>query len=1048
MTNTLEKIGGFTSDNGAEIITFNPATNQLFIVSGGTELQILDISDPTNITEAIPTVDLASFVPGIGGANSIAFSNNILAVALEAETSTDNGFVALVDVPVFTANTADPNAFTIVQVGALPDMVTFTPDGSTVLVANEGEPDEGVDPDGSISIIDVSSGVANITQSNVSTADFTAFNGREVDLGNRGVRIFPGTSVAQDVEPEFIAVSPDGTTAFVTLQEANAFGVVDIASSTVVDILPLGVKDYSQGQPTLEQFEFSNLPVLGTTEGGQEILLGGLSGLFYEGSDDQGNLQFVTVPDRGPNGEPTDVDGDGDNERPFALPDYQAQVIRFTLNPNSGEFNITETILLTRGDGTTPITGLPNIPGIDEEPVDLSGNLLDYDPLGADMEGVVIAGDGTFWMVDEYRPAIYNFSSDGVLINRFVPQGTADLAGEAVGTFGSETLPAEYANRRRNRGFEAIALDSESGVLYAFIQTPLANPDRAASDASSVIRILGIDTTTGSPVEEYVYLLEDPDFRDGGRVDKIGDAVYTGNGQFFVIERDSAVGDTAIKPIYQIDITGATNLLAQGAPTIPDDTTLEQLTPDGLAALGIQAVDKIEVTNLPSLGYLAGDKPEGLTILPDGRLAVLNDNDFGLLDQEIPIDGTVPLNPNPTPVTLGLIDFAAGNTLDASDEDGGINLQNYPVFGLYQPDAIASFEVEGETYYITANEGDTRDEDVRVEDLTLDPQAFPDAATLQLPENLGRLGVSSIDGDLDGDGDYDQLFTYGGRSFSIFDSVGNLVFDSSDDFATITAQTNPSIFNSNGEADSFDSRSDAKGAEPEGVTTGVIGDSVYAFIGLERVGGIMVYDVTNPTAPEFVQYAPNPPGDVSPEGLVFISATDSPTGQPLLVAAYEESDSVAVFNITDNEGADSGSNFLDFRDRGGETITVNVNISIQAAFNNTGGFYRIDDDLGTVTDPLTGNTFTPGDDGYATAALNASISASDAVELLLDGGFPFAPYMLANGDENLFYCSFAQANPDGLDHVRDFGNGSFGFEDLFGLGDADYNDFIIAASFI
>ena len=210
----------------------------------------------------------------------------------------------------------------------------------------------------------------------------------------------------------------------------------------------------------------------------------------------------------------------------------------------------------------------------------------------------------------------------------------------------------------------------------------------------------------------------------------------------------------------------------------------------------------------------------------------------------------------------------------------------------------------------------------------------------------------------------------------------------------------------------------------------------------------MVYDVTNPTAPEFVQYAPNPPGDVSPEGLVFISATDSPTGQPLLVAAYEESDSVAVFNITDSEGADSGSNFLDFRDRGGETITVNVNISIQAAFNNTGGFYRIDDDLGTVTDPLTGNTFTPGDDGYAAAALNASISASDAVELLLDGGFPFAPYMLANGDESLFYSPFAQANPDGLDHVRDFGNGTFGFEDLFGLGDADFNDFTIAVSFL
>ncbi|AOY80277.1 choice-of-anchor I family protein [Moorena producens JHB] len=910
MADILDKIGSFSSEIGAEITAYDPISQELFVVSGGTEVQVLDLSDPSNPTQAIPPIDIASLIPDIDGANSVAYSNGLLALALEASTSTDPGKVAIVDIAAFRTNPADPNALKVVQAGPLPDMLMFTPDGTKILVANEGVADDGIDPEGSISIIDVSSGLATLTQDNVATADFSAFNGREAEFRAKGVRIFPDKTVAEDVEPEFIAVSSDGTTAFVNLQENNAFAVLDLESATVVDILPLGVKDHSQGQPTLELFEFNDLPVLGTTEGGQEIKLGGLSGLFYEGTDAAtGNLKFVTVPDRGPNGEPTDVDGDGSKERPFALPDYQARVIRFELNPSSGEITITETIFLTRQDSTTPITGLPNIAGVDEEPVDLSGNLLPLDEFGADLEGVVIAADGTFWMVDEYRPAIYHFDAHGVLIDRFVAQGTAALAGAAAGTFGTESLPEEYANRRRNRGFEAVALDPDDNILYAFIQTPLQNPDRATSNSSDVIRILGIDTTTGNAVAEYVYLLEDPALRSGGRVDKIGDAVYAEDGKLFVIERDSAVGDKAKKFIFQIDLTKATNLLAPDAPTLATDSTLEQLSADDLDALGIQAVNKIKVTNLPSIGYLAGDKPEGLALLDDGKLAVLNDNDFGLLDQEIPVDGSVPLNPNPTPVVLGLIDLGENNALDASNEDDAINIQNWPVFGLYQPDAIASFEANGQTYYVTANEGDIRDEEERIANLTLDPDAFPDAETLQQESQLGRLRISTIDGDLDNDGDFDQLFSYGGRSFSIWDQFGNLVFDSGDDFERITAQQVPELFNSSGTPDTFDDRSDNQGPEPEGIVTGVINDRTYTFIGLERIGGVIVYDVTNPTAPEFVQYLPNDNGgnpdepvDREPEGLTFIPVEDSPNGEPLLIVAQEDSETITIFSVNPGPG--------------------------------------------------------------------------------------------------------------------------------------------------
>lgn len=311
----------------------------------------------------------------------------------------------------------------------------------------------------------------------------------------------------------------------------------------------------------------------------------------------------------------------------------------------------------------------------------------------------------------------------------------------------------------------------------------MANPDHESSDNSNVIRILGIDSSTCEPAVEYVYLFENPTYSNDN-VDKIGDAVYAGNGQFYVIERDSAVVPFSKKFIFKIDLKGATNIL--GLDT--GDKPLEQYTVDEMIALGIQPVHKIKITNLPSIGYTADNKPEGLALLPDGSLAVINDNDFGLAEGDIPFDGTALLNPNPSPIVLGIISFPKGNTLDVSDRDGGINLQNWPVLGMYQPDAIAAYEAaDGLTYFVTANEGEARNYDgfseaLRMVDLTLDAEIFPDAETLLASENLGRLVTSRLFGDLDNDGDHDVLYSYGTRSFSIWDVYGNLVYDSGDDF--------------------------------------------------------------------------------------------------------------------------------------------------------------------------------------------------------------------------------------------------------------------------
>ncbi len=533
----LSQIGTYTSEDGAEIVAYDSTTQRLFVTTGDT-VEIINISDPANPTRFgeidVTSIDGATF----GGSNSVAVKDGIVAIAVEADTAQDNGVVAF-----YNTNGEFLNSVTV---GALPDMLTFTPDGTKVIVANEGEPNDDytVDPEGSISIIDISGGVASAT---VATADFTEFNDDLETLRADGVRIFgqraDGTdaTVAEDLEPEYIAVSPDGTKAFVTLQENNAVAVLDIATTTVEAVKPLGFKDYS----------------------------------------------------------------------------------------------------------------------------------------------------------------------------------------------------------------------------------------------------------------------------------------------------------------------------------------------------------------------------------------------------------------------------VEGNGIDASNRDDGINIQNWPVFGMYQPDSIDSFEVDGNTYYITANEGDARirpdgdieDEDGNVlteegsifneearigdDEIVLDPDVFPNAQELKQDENLGRLKITNTLGNTDDDPEFEELYSFGARSFSIWDSEGNLVFDSGDAIARITAEQVPELFNANdGDTDEFDERSDDKGAEPEAVTVGMVDGKPYGFIGLERTGGVLVYDLSDPTAPEFQQYITTE-GDIAPEGLAFIPASDSPNGKPMLAVANEESNTTTLYEIsentvsgTDGDDTSAGTDKNDFIDTGDGNDTI------------------------------------------------------------------------------------------------------------------------------
>jgi hypothetical protein len=283
---------------------------------------------------------------------------------------------------------------------------------------------------------------------------------------------------------------------------------------------------------------------------------------------------------------------------------------------------------------------------------------------------------------------------------------------------------------------------------------------------------------------------------------------------------------------------------------------------------------------LPSTDF----EPEYVAVSPDGREAwvtLQEANAVAVVDiRRAEIARIVP---------LGLKrHWLPGNELDASDDDGVINIAPWPITGMYMPDAIGSYRTKGGTFYVTANEGDARDADERVEDLDLDPVAYPPEADLQNPFALGRIQVSTIDGDVDGDGDYDLLQAYGARSFSIWSADGEQVFDSGNQIEAIVATQTPDAWD--------DGRSDNKGPEPEGVELGDLFGLDLAFIGLERTSQVLVYLVNDPTRPRYLQLLQTE-GDEAPEGLEYLAWWESPNYCPTLLVTNEGSNTLTLYQL-------------------------------------------------------------------------------------------------------------------------------------------------------
>lgn len=293
---------------------------------------------------------------------------------------------------------------------------------------------------------------------------------------------------------------------------------------------------------------------------------------------------------------------------------------------------------------------------------------------------------------------------------------------------------------------------------------------------------------------------------------------------------------------------------------------------------------------------------------------------------------------------LGTKDHSApGNGLDPTNDDGGINIGNFPLNGMFMPDGMAVANIGGSDYVFTANEGDAREyegnpgliEEVDLLDggqglvgqgyMDMDNNDTADDGTedwytqwggddklndMSYPlafnvHSNGVIGDLNLYGDTDGDGLIEELHSYGTRSFTIWDNRLNIVFDSKDEFEQTIAKEQPDNFGNDNDEQDFEGRSDNKGPEPESVAVGQLGDKYFAFIGLERAGGIMVYDVTDPANSKYVMYELNrdvtkaieEQGDLGPEDVKFIPAEQSPNGKAMVMVSNEVSNTITLYNV-------------------------------------------------------------------------------------------------------------------------------------------------------
>lgn len=370
--------------------------------------------------------------------------------------------------------------------------------------------------------------------------------------------------------------------------------------------------------------------------------------------------QFYALTDRGPN---ADFEGSAGAGKIFLLPDFTPQIGLFELKEDGSIIKVKE--ILLKDKLGNPISGLPNPPalgGTHEIPYDASGKPMTVNPdlpfdaisnpitndiNGLDPEGLAALTDGTFWISDEYGPHLVHYDSDGVELER-INAFSNDDRNNVVVNGKTLLLPTEFANRRANRGMEAITITPDQSTLVGIMESSMDNPDQSGRH-STLTRMLTINLKSGQ-ISQYLYRLDQSSHVNSG-------IIALSNEAFYLVEHDRKfpLQESGVqKLIYKVNIANATDI-----ETISEDDILKQderlgLTVNGqtleqclaaddanwdtLAQLGIQpmekslAIDILEAVNYPH------DKLEGIWLRQDGTIGLLNDDDFAINDVDNQIE--------------------------------------------------------------------------------------------------------------------------------------------------------------------------------------------------------------------------------------------------------------------------------------------------------------------------------------------------------------------------------------------------------------------------
>lgn len=373
-------------------------------------------------------------------------------------------------------------------------------------------------------------------------------------------------------------------------------------------------------------------------EGGKSLDLSiGIGSGAWRGPNDPPDVVW-TVSDRGPNiacSAAQAVTGiarericaEARGGRIYPTPHYAPSIYRLRLDEERRLFHVTDVITLKTLDGR-PIDGLlnPLTVATTEIPLDGSGRRLAQNASAVDAEGLVRLSDGTFWIGEENGPSLLHVAADGRIQLRIVPDGTArDYA--AAGYPVREGLPALLAKRQINRGIESMALSPDERFLYFILQSPLANPDAAAYQQAKNTRLFKMDRHTQQLVGQFVYRLDDPqtfrlDPSNRQSDPRVSELTALGTDRLLVLERTE--GTTKL---YEVSLAGATNILGSRWDDPATRPTLEQsndLSGSGIVPLAKRLVfDSADHREVPT-------KLEGVALLPDGALFLINDDDFGI----------------------------------------------------------------------------------------------------------------------------------------------------------------------------------------------------------------------------------------------------------------------------------------------------------------------------------------------------------------------------------------------------------------------------------